>query len=77
MILSPNGSPYSLEKYNNRKSILLARIHKTGLPIVYVNQVGGQDDLVFDGRSMVLDAYGECLFNAPLWSDLCWYRTTE
>jgi NAD+ synthase len=55
ILLVPNGSPYDHDKPNQRIEIAGARQDETGLPIVYVNQVGGQDELVFDGDSFVLD----------------------
>jgi len=51
-----NGSPFALGKWDQRLSLAVARVGETGLPMVYVNQVGGQDELVFDGGSFVLDA---------------------
>jgi NAD+ synthase (glutamine-hydrolysing) len=59
VLLIPNGSPYHLNKEAVRFDILRARIRETGIPMVYVNMVGGQDELVFDGGSFVLDAQGE------------------
>jgi NAD+ synthase len=55
ILLVPNGSPYDHDKPNQRIEIAGARQDETDLPIVYVNQVGGQDELVFDGDSFVLD----------------------
>jgi len=54
-----NGSPYHRGKINERQHMLSTRARETNCPIVYVNQVGGQDELVFDGASMVMDARGE------------------
>jgi len=65
IILSPNGSPYHHKKHTMRVDVLSARAKETGLPIVYVNQVGGQDDLVYDGGSMAFDASGTMVFLAP------------
>lgn len=59
VLLVPNGSPYHMNKDAVRVDILRARIRETGLPMVYVNLVGGQDELVFDGGSFVLDGVGE------------------
>ncbi|MGF6859235.1 NAD+ synthase [Paraburkholderia sp. CI3] len=59
VLLIPNGSPYHLNKEAVRFDILRARIRETAIPMVYVNMVGGQDELVFDGGSFVLDARGE------------------
>jgi NAD+ synthase/NAD+ synthase (glutamine-hydrolysing) len=60
-----NASPYHIGKQTLRAEILRKRIKATGLPIVYVNLVGGQDELVFDGGSFVLDARGEMRCQLP------------
>ena len=52
----PNGSPYEHDKPDVRLNLAVARVTETGLPLVYCNQVGGQDELVFDGASFVLNA---------------------
>lgn len=65
IILSPNGSPFNLTKRERRAAIISARVAETGLPLVYVNQIGGQDDLVYDGGSMVYDDTGRKIFQAP------------
>ena len=49
-----NGSPYSIEKWDQRLALAASRVGESGLPLVYVNQIGGQDELVFDGGSFVL-----------------------
>ncbi len=51
IIISPNGSPWHSEQAHERRAALQARHRESGLPIIYVNQVGGQDELIFDGRS--------------------------
>ncbi|MFK8252011.1 NAD+ synthase [Ancylobacter terrae] len=56
LLLVPNGSPYRRSVYDERANIAVARVVETGLPLAYVNQVGGQDELVFDGASFVLNA---------------------
>jgi NAD+ synthase len=56
ILLVPNGSPYWRNKTDTRLNIGVARVAETGLPLVYLNQVGGQDELVFDGASFVLNA---------------------
>ncbi len=56
ILLVPNGSPYARDKTDVRLSIAVARVTESGLPLVYLNQVGGQDELVFDGASLVLNA---------------------
>lgn len=55
IILVPNGSPYWRDKHDTRLNIAVARVTESGLPLVYLNQVGGQDELVFDGASFVLN----------------------
>src|SRR6516162_320443 len=56
ILVVPNGSPYARDKGDIRLSISVARVTESGLPLVYLNQVGGQDELVFDGASFVLNA---------------------
>ena len=56
ILLVPNGSPYWREKTDARLNIAVARVTESGLPLVYLNQVGGQDELTFDGASFVLNA---------------------
>jgi NAD+ synthase len=56
IIVVPNGSPYARDKNDVRLSIAVARVTESGLPLVYLNQVGGQDELVFDGASFALNA---------------------
>jgi NAD+ synthase len=56
ILVVPNGSPYEFDKADLRLQLAVARVTETGLPLIYVNQVGGQDELVFDGASFVLDA---------------------
>ncbi|MBI5262151.1 MAG: NAD+ synthase [Bradyrhizobium sp.] len=55
IILVPNGSPYARDKNDVRLSVAVARVKESGLPVVYLNQVCGQDELVFDGASFVLN----------------------
>ena len=56
ILLVPNGSPYWRDKTEDRLNIAVARVVESGLPLVYLNMVGGQDELVFDGASFVLNA---------------------
>ena len=56
ILIVPNGSPYDIINIEARLMQAVARVTETGLPLIYVNQVGGQDELVFDGASFVLDA---------------------
>lgn len=59
LIVVINGSPYSLRYQERREEVVRARVKDTGLPVVYVNLLGGQDELVFDGGSFVMNAQGE------------------
>src|SRR5690606_31022020 len=65
VLFSLNASPFHLDKQREREELLLARVAEAGIPIVYVNQVGGQDELVFDGGSCVVDAQGQLTQRAP------------
>src|SRR6202011_641254 len=56
ILVVPNGSPYARDKGDLRLSIAVARVTESGLPLIYLNQVGGQDELVFDGASFALNA---------------------
>jgi NAD+ synthase len=58
ILLVPNGSPYHRDKLALRQQVMVARVVETGLPLAYVNMVGGQDDQVFDGASFVLNPGG-------------------
>ncbi|MCV2879713.1 NAD+ synthase [Sedimentimonas flavescens] len=59
ILLVPNGSPYRRRKLDLRMNVTVARVVETGLPLVYLNMVGGQDDQLFDGSSFVLNPHGE------------------
>jgi NAD+ synthase (glutamine-hydrolysing) len=65
VLLVPNASPYHLKKEALRIDVLRAHIAKTKMPLVYVNAVGGQDELVFDGGSFALSAAGEVVMAMP------------
>ena len=69
ILLVPNASPYELHKQAAREAIARRRAADVGLPIVYVNQVGGQDELVFDGQSFVTDAAGEVVLRAAAFEE--------
>ncbi|MGE0733768.1 MAG: NAD+ synthase [Alphaproteobacteria bacterium] len=64
-----NGSPFETDKADERLNLAVARINESGLPIVYVNQIGGQDELVFDGASFVLNADRRLAVQAPAWQE--------
>lgn len=65
ILLVPNGSPYHRGKPDLRLNLMVSRVVETGLPLVYLNMVGGQDDQVFDGSSMVLNPGGELALQMP------------
>ncbi len=65
ILIVPNGSPFDANKQNQRYDLARERISETGLPLIYLNQVGGQDELVFDGASFVMDAQGTITYEAP------------
>lgn len=65
LMININASPYHLNKLVQRQSLLRERSREGGFPIVYVNMVGGQDELVFDGGSMAVSAEGDCHYLAP------------
>ncbi len=69
LIVSLNASPFEIDKQDNRKVMLAKRSSEHQLPIIYVNAVGGQDDLVFDGGSMVIQADGTIAHEAPRFMD--------
>ncbi len=56
ILVVPNGSPFEIDKADHRLELAVARVVETGLPLIYLNQVGGQDELVFDGASFVLNS---------------------
>ena len=65
LILVINGSPYSLNYQQRREAVVRERIAEVGLPVVYLNLLGGQDELVFDGNSFVMNAQGEVVQRMP------------
>ncbi len=80
IIISPNGSPFDWTKPDVRMNIAVARVTETGLPLLYLNQVGGQDELVFDGASFVLNADRSLAAQLPAWQEkvaLTDWRKTE
>jgi NAD+ synthase (glutamine-hydrolysing) len=67
-----NSSPYEIHKQREREEVARARIREVGVPLAYVNLVGGQDELVFDGNSFVMDAAGEVVLRAPPFEEGVW-----
>ena len=79
ILIVPNGSPYWHNKSDVRLNVAVARVTESGLPLVYVNQVGGQDELVFDGASFALNADRSIAFQLPAFREIVvttqWSRT--
>lgn len=69
LMLNLNASPYHQGKQVEREAIVAARAQEGAMPVVYVNLVGGQDELVFDGGSVVVDAQGQTQFRAPAYQE--------
>jgi len=82
VILSPNASPFEINKHEQRHLILSKRAKDSNVPIVYVNCVGGQDELIFDGDSMVIDQTGKIcqqvgIFNEKIFLSEIEFTSTE
>ena len=69
-LLVPNGSPYYRNKMDVRMNVMVARVIETGLPLIYLNMTGGQDDQVFDGASFGLNPGGELALQMPAFESL-------
>jgi len=69
LLIVPNGSPYWTGKMDVRMNVAAARVSESDVPLVYVNQVGGQDELVFDGASFVLNANCSLAAQFPAWRE--------
>jgi NAD+ synthase len=69
LMLVPNGSPFEVDKFAHRLELARARVQDTSTPIAYINQVGGQDELVFDGGSFVMNADGSLACVMPFWRE--------
>ena len=70
LVIVPNGSPYSRDKEELRLNIAVARVTESGVPLIYVNQIGGQDELVFDGASFALHADRTLAFQLPAFREI-------
>src|SRR4051794_21413164 len=69
ILLVPNGSPFEACKENLRLKLIRSRVRESGLPLNYLNQVGGQDELVFDGASLVCNADASLAHALPAWEE--------
>ena len=81
ILLVPNGSPFEACKENVRLKLIRNRVQESGLPLIYLNQVGGQDELVFDGASLVCNADASLAHALPAWEEALvvteWTRTAN
>ena len=69
LFLVPNGSPFEVDKFHQRLELAGSRVSETGAPLIYINQVGAQDELVFDGGSFVMNADGTLAHLMPFWHE--------
>jgi NAD+ synthase len=70
LMIVPNGSPYSRHKEDVRLNLAVARVTESGVPLIYINQIGGQDELVFDGASFALHADRSLAFQLPAFHEI-------
>ena len=81
LLLVPNASPYETDKDEQRQRLVRARVVETGLPLAYLNRVGGQDELAFDGSSFVVNDDGEIAVQMTDWEEALllteWVRTAN
>src|SRR5271170_2200821 len=81
ILVVPNGSPYARDKNDVRLSVAVARVTESGLPLIYLNQVGGQDELVFDGASFALNADRSIALQLPAFREMVvtthWSRVND
>ena len=73
LIININASPYDQNKTDLRKELVVKQAKKLGVPIIYLNMVGGQDELVFDGGSFVVDGKGEIIYQAQQFEEELFY----
>ena len=76
-LLVPNASPFHLNKERARATVARERLVEAGLPIVYANMVGGQDELVFDGASFAMNTDGDIAVQCPAWREGLFYLELE
>ncbi|WP_029078551.1 NAD+ synthase [Bradyrhizobium sp. th.b2] len=81
ILIVPNGSPYARDKADLRLSIVVARVTESGLPLIYLNEMGGQDELIFDGASFALNADLSVAAQLPAFEEnittLIWRKTAD
>ena len=69
ILLVPNGSPFEVGKEDVRMNHIVSRVTESGLPLIYLNQIGGQDEIVFDGASLVMNADRSIPVSLPSWQE--------
>jgi NAD+ synthase len=81
ILISINASPFEAKKHNTRMVTAKKNVEQTSLPLIYVNQYGGQDELVFEGGSFILDQDAKVIFRQPRWSESLevtdWFKSDE
>ena len=77
ILLVPNGSPFEIDKDDSRQRLVRQRVIETGLPLAYLNRVGGQDELVFDGSSFIVNDDGTIPIQMPDWQEALWLTEWE
>ena len=73
ILLAINGSPYEIDSQPQREEVVRHRVQEIGIPAIYLNMVGGQDELVFDGGSFAMDRNGEVVFRAAAFTEQMYY----
>lgn len=73
VLLAINGSPYEIDSQSQREEVVRQRVQEIGIPAIYLNMVGGQDELVFDGGSFAMDRNGAVVFRAAAFTEQVYY----
>jgi len=73
VLLAINGSPYEIDCQSQREEVVRKRVQEIGIPAIYLNMVGGQDELVFDGGSFAMDRNGEVVFRGATFTEEMYY----
>lgn len=77
ILFVPNGSPYHRGKHDTRLNLMVSRVVETGLPLIYLNMVGGQDDQMFDGASFALNPHGALAMQLPAMEEVVTHLDLE
>ena len=77
VLLVPNASPFHVSKRAERRHVVRQRVDAMNIPLVYLNLLGGQDELLFDGASFAMDAKGQVTHQFPAWEEGVFYIETE